>query len=188
VHTAVPKEESGLLAQWFRDFRAPLRQFIAARRGVVAADVDDVAQEVFLRLLRYKRGELVADPRGYLFKVAANVVSEWSMRARMRMPHDSHWLEALPDDADVPAQVECADRNAELYHALCVLRPRAREVLRLHFEEGLTHNAIAARLGITPRIVKRDIIEAYAMLRTMLGRGGGSAQTGGVCVAGSGPR
>ena len=175
IHAAVTDDAPGILARWFRDFRAPLRQFIAARRGIVAADVDDVAQEVFLRLLRYRRGELVADPRGYLFKVAANVVSEWSMRARARLPHDSSWLEVLPDDTHIPGQVECAERDTEIRGALCALRPRAREALRLHFEEGLTYAAIAVRLGVTPRIVKRDVVEAYAMLRVALSRSGGAA-------------
>ena len=44
--------------------------------------MDDAAQEVFLRLLRYDRGELVENPQAYLFKVATNVAAEWSIRAR----------------------------------------------------------------------------------------------------------
>jgi DNA-directed RNA polymerase specialized sigma24 family protein len=71
----VSAEPHSRLAEWFRELRVPLRRFIARRRGVVAADLDDVAQEVFLRLPRYDREELIADPRGYLFKVAANVPS-----------------------------------------------------------------------------------------------------------------
>jgi DNA-binding CsgD family transcriptional regulator len=39
-------------------------------------------------------------------------------------------------------------------------------VLRLHFGDGLTRAAIATRLKISPRMVKRDLIQAYAALRT----------------------
>ena len=34
-------------------------EFLARRRAGSAADIDDIAQEVFLRLLRYDRAELV---------------------------------------------------------------------------------------------------------------------------------
>ena len=170
LYPAVSASGSIRLTEWFQQFRAPLKQFLAVRRGLVAADVDDVAQEVFLRLLRYDRAELVTDPRGYLFKVAANVASEWSMRARSRLPHQAGWLDDLAGDTDLPAELESAERSSEIHGALRALRPRMREALRLHFEEGLTHEAIANRLGVTRRVVKRDLADAYAALRVGLSR------------------
>jgi RNA polymerase sigma factor (sigma-70 family) len=164
----VPAGPHERLAAWFRDLRLPLRRFIARRRGVLAADLDDVAQEVFLRLLRYDREELVTDPRGYLFKVAANVASEWSMRARQRLPHAASWLDDLTDEVDLTDDLERARRDAELNAALNLLPSRSREVLRLHFGEGLTYEAIAKHLNVTHRIVKRDIMNAYARLRLAL--------------------
>lgn len=160
------------LVEWFRNLRRPLRRFLALRRGVASADLDDVAQEVFLRLLRYNREDLVSDPQAYLFKVAANVASEWSMRARNRLPHDSTWLESLTDEA---AQEEAVDRefeNREVAAALGDLPSRAREIIRLHFAEGLKHEEIALRLGVTARIVKRDLINGYSILRGLLGDAG----------------
>ena len=158
------------LAEWFREWRTPLRRFIARRRGVSAADIDDVAQEVFLRLLRYEREELVADPKSYMFKVAANVASEWSMRARQRFPHASNWLDELTDDIDVLSDAARGQRNADLNAALSRLTPRAREVLRLQFAEGLNREQIAKRLNVTHRVVKREIVNAYVLLRMSLGR------------------
>jgi len=135
---------------------------------VAQCDLDDVAQEVFLRLLRYDRAELVADPRSYVFKIAANVSSEWSMRARQRLPHESSWLDELADDADISEDAERAERAADLRAALASLSPRAREVMRLHFGEGLTHAAISNQLNLTQRIVKREIVSACARLRELL--------------------
>lgn len=155
------------LAEWFRQLRVPLRRFIA-RRSVAPADLEDVAQEVFLRLLRYDREELVADPRSYLFKIAANVASEWSMRARQRLPHAAEWLDDLADATNVTDDIEAAQRARALHAALAALSPRAREVMRLHFSEGLTHQAIANQLHVSQRIVKREIINACATLRMTL--------------------
>ncbi len=163
-------EPAERLAGWFRDLRAPLRRFISRRRFLGAADVDDVAQEVFLRLLRYDRAELVDDPRGYLFKVAANVASEWSMRARERLPHESAWLDDLVDERDAVDDLHVAERDRKLRAALGWLSPRAQQVLRLRFTEDLTNEAIAERLKLTRRIVRRELVEAYARLRLALER------------------
>ncbi len=162
----------GGLADWFRQFQAPLRRFIARRRGVSASDIDDVAQEVFLRLLRYKPEEHVLDPKGYLYKMASNVASEWSMRARERYPHASNWLDELMDDADPLEAAYTMQRDATIRTALSKLPARSREVLRLHFGEGLTHEGIARRLNLSQRVVRRDITVAYVKLRaTLSGRG-----------------
>jgi RNA polymerase sigma-70 factor (ECF subfamily) len=162
------QDDPSRLAQWFREFQAPLRRFMGGRRGVPRAELDDLAQEVFLRMLRYDREDFVTDPRGYLFKIAANVASEWFMRARQRLPHESMWLEELIDDTDVVKDIERSERDSTLRAALQELPPRMREILRLHYGEGLKHEAIADRMGVTRRVVKREIIEAYVRLRATL--------------------
>jgi RNA polymerase sigma factor (sigma-70 family) len=48
------------------------------------------------------------------------------------------------------------------------LAPRAREILRMHFGDGMTHPEIAIALGVTRKIVKRDTARAYAELRAKL--------------------
>ena len=137
------QDDPSRLSQWFREFQAPLRRFMGGRRGVPPAELDDLAQEVFLRMLRYDREDFVTDPRGYLFKIAANVASEWFMRARQRLPHESMWLEELIDDTDVVSDVERRERDLALRLALQALPPRMREILRLQYGEGLKHEAIA---------------------------------------------
>jgi RNA polymerase sigma-70 factor (ECF subfamily) len=156
------------IVRWFRELRDPLRRFLLLRRAVSPADIDDVAQEVFLRMLRYDRHELVAHPQAYLFKMAANVAAEWSIRAGRRQPHASEWLTDLAADSSPESDLQRDSEEAALRRALENLSPRAREVMRLHFAEGLTHQAIAERLRVTRRVVKREMIRAYAMLRGSL--------------------
>jgi DNA-directed RNA polymerase specialized sigma24 family protein len=83
------------LAEWFRQWRVPLRKFLIGRGVVPASDLEDVAQEVFLRLMRYERTELIEYPQAYLYKMAANVAAEWAIRGRYVRPHDSTWLAGL---------------------------------------------------------------------------------------------
>lgn len=107
-------------------------------------------------------------PQAYLFKIAANVLAERSARASWRQPHASEWLAQLTDARD-PEQ-ECAreEEHSEVRNAVAALPPRARTILRMHYEENLTYETIAQRLNITRRIVKRDLIRAYADLRAAI--------------------
>jgi RNA polymerase sigma factor (sigma-70 family) len=168
VRRAVSRAAHDRLVDWFREWRTPLRRFLSIRRKVAAADIDDVAQEVFLRMLRYDRSELVLHPEAYLYKMAANVAAEWSMRSSRRQPHAAEWLADLETESTPEVEFQRESEEADLRNALAKLPPRAREILRLHFAESLTHEAIGVRLGLTRRVVKREMIRAYASLRSHL--------------------
>src|SRR5262245_40851767 len=106
------------LGHWFRQWNAPLRKFLRGKRVVPAADLDDVAQEVFLRLLRYERAELVENPQAYLYKMAANVSAEWAIRSRQTRPHGSAWLTALTSDDDPERSVSRGQLEDEVRRAI----------------------------------------------------------------------
>ena len=156
------------LADWFRDWQQPLRRYLARRRLCRDSDVDDVAQEVFLRLLRFENVELVKHPPAYLFKIAANVSAEWVTRSSRRLPHDSAWLAELIDALSPEVELERQGIDEQLRTAVAALPPRTQEILRLHFGEGIPHAQIADLLGVTRKVVKRDIARAYATLRVEL--------------------
>jgi RNA polymerase sigma-70 factor (ECF subfamily) len=155
------------LTTWFEVWRASMRRWVSSRSSIQAADLDDVAQEVFLRLLRYSNDAVVEHPQSYLFRIATNVVNEWRERARNSMPHDDTWLADLqiePDD-EPESSVEQSLVDGQVRNAVDKLPPRQREVLLLHIRDDLTYKQIAAKLKLTPRVVRRDIARAYAQLR-----------------------
>lgn len=164
---SAPSRQSRL-TDWFRQWRGPLRRFLSARSGLRAADIDDVAQEVFLRLMRYERAELVEHPQAYLFRVATNVAAEWAVRARYSRPHEPKWLAALRAHDQPDENAERKEALAEIERALNTLTPRQREILALHYSEGMGRAEIAERLATTPRSVKRDLINSYGKLRAQL--------------------
>jgi RNA polymerase sigma factor (sigma-70 family) len=159
------KKVESRLSDWFREWHSPLQKFLQRRHSIRASDVEDVAQEVFLRLLRYDRAELVEHPQAYLFKMASNVAAEWAMRAHQRRPHNAQWLCDLPSGMSPEREAAEAASRAALHRALNTLPPRRRELLRLQFSDGLSHREIADRLAISERVVKRDLIKAYSALR-----------------------
>jgi RNA polymerase sigma factor (sigma-70 family) len=166
-----PKEgRDSRLIEWFGKWRKPIRSWLRNRASVPPGDIDDLAQEVFLRLLRYSDDIAVDNPQGYLFRIAANVANEWRERSRVRKPHDDSWLEELQIEAgDEPENAFARSRATEYVQAAVDrLPPRQREVLLLHVNEGLTYKQIAQQRGLTYRIVLRDLTRAYSTLRMQL--------------------
>jgi RNA polymerase sigma factor (sigma-70 family) len=156
------------LSDWFRQWRLPLRRFLLRRAGVPAADVEDVGQEVFLRLMRYETAELIEHPQAYLYKVASNVATEWSIRARNRLPHDEKWVANLIDNEEPQSQLMRAQSEREIERALNTLTPYQREVLKLFFVEELEYTEIATQLGESVRSITRQFRKSYDKLRLEL--------------------
>lgn len=158
------------LTEWFLKWSKPIRSWLRNRAGVPPGDIDDLAQEVFVRLLRYSDHVLVDNPQGYLFRIASNVASEWLERCRVRKPHDADWLDDLVmDECEQPdAIVEREFHNEHIQAAVNALPPRQREVLLAHVNEGRTYMQIAQERDLTYRIVLRDLTKAYSTLRSKL--------------------
>ena len=156
------------LSDWFRLWHSPLRKFLLGKMGVRAADADDVAQEVFLRLMRYDKADLIEHPQAYIFKMASNVAAEWALRAHARRPHDPKWLQPLESSEQPESDAIRADLQREIERAVAGLSARQREVLRLFYAEGLAQADIASTLHETPRAVRRQLASSYEKLRHTL--------------------
>lgn len=80
-------QQPDLTALYIR-FHKPLRKWLERRCQFSGVDPDDVAQEVFVRLLRYPHQQGKEDGRGgYIFHIASNVASEYGERSVNQRPH-----------------------------------------------------------------------------------------------------
>lgn len=158
------------LVEWFKKWRKPIRSWLRNRASVPPGEIDDLAQEVFVRLLRYSDDVAVENPAAYLFRIAANVANEWRERSRVSKPHDAEWLSTLliEDEHEPESLMELEQFNAYVNDAIATLKPRQRQILLMHVNDGLTYKQIAQRLGLTYRIVLRELTAAYSTLRMRL--------------------
>src|SRR5580692_5052723 len=76
-----------------------LKRYLTLRIGS-HAEAQDIAQEIYLRLLRLDNKHLIRSPEAFLFRLAANAVYEWRMRARNRLPHSTDALDELSTDGE----------------------------------------------------------------------------------------
>jgi RNA polymerase sigma-70 factor (ECF subfamily) len=150
-----------------RRWNSGLTRFLE-RRVATPVDAQDLAQEVYLRLLRSEQLDLIAEPQAYLYRVASNVAAEWRMRACHRKPHNADELDALVDLASPETLVDEELSAARLDRALRELTPTVRAVLYLKLRDGMTHEEIARHLAITPRMVRRFLTAGYSQLRQQL--------------------
>ncbi|MEX0893654.1 MAG: sigma-70 family RNA polymerase sigma factor [Gemmatimonadota bacterium] len=118
---------------------------------------DDIAQESFVRLLRQKIPE--DEVRPWLFTVAVNLVRDRARKSerRQRLLVSAPSLVSVEAPAD--AQVEQAERIAEVRAALERIPPRDRQLLLMR-EEGFKYEEIARVVGVAPASVGTLIARA----------------------------
>jgi RNA polymerase sigma factor (sigma-70 family) len=173
VPDAAPK--ASLVERLFAEQRTALQAFFR-RRVRSQADVPDLAQEVYLRMLRVSDQEAIRNPVLYLFTVANNLVKEHAVLERRRAggvdideitTHEQ--LEVLPTfDGDLDA----AQRAARLQTVLKQLRPKCHAAVVLRFTHGLSYREVAIRLGVSPQMARKYVMQALSHCRRRMARGG----------------
>ena len=133
------------------------------------AEVRDVAQEAFMRLLRHDRDELIEQPEAYLFRIAANLAYEHRLRNGRQMSEGDMAPNEIADRSESPeARVQDQERIQRLDRAFARLPPLPRAALLLQRRDGLTYDEIAVRLGTTKHMVKKHLTRAMAQCRVAL--------------------
>ena len=155
------------VADWAKRWNTGLERFLK-RRVPTLMDAQDLAQEVYLRLLRAEQLDHVAEPQAYLYKVASNVAAEWRMRASQSKPHSAAELDALVEATSPETLVDDWFEKARLEAALRLMTTPVRAVLYLKLTHSMSHDEISRQLGITPRMLRRLLTAGYAELRRQL--------------------
>src|SRR5690606_16377622 len=117
-----------------------LRRFLASRLRNTAADLPDLVQEVFLRLMRIEHYETIRSPEAYLITIASHLIHQHALR-RAASPRPVEINEALAElqsaaEQDPAARAETQQRIDALAAALAQLSPKARATLILNRRDG----------------------------------------------------
>lgn len=149
------------LSRWFDEHVRPhepmLRAWLAAKFPR-EAEIDDIVQEAFARLVRAYGHVTIGSPKAFLFATARNVVLA-RLRQRRGAPALSELGGAAADEvrdegADVPQAVARAQELELLTAAIQALPERCRQVLTLRKLYGLSQKEVAAQLGIAEHTVE----------------------------------
>jgi RNA polymerase sigma factor (sigma-70 family) len=137
------------------------------RRVREVGEAEDLAQEVFVRIL--SRGDVaaIADLRAYLFEVALTVLIDSARRdkVRHRATHqrfdpEGHGAEDFASDR-IHLGREALGRATS---ALLELPERTRIIFVLRRLEGMKYSEIAHKLGISVSAVEKQMLRAISYL------------------------
>lgn len=139
-------------------------------------EAEDLTQEVFLRLYRYRQRY---EPRvrfaTLLFHITRNVARN-AVRSRRRRPHPSPLSRTeegdegrFPGRAEAPSQpLERAEVARVVRAAVRGLAERQRTAMQLHQFEDRTYTQVAAAMAMTPKAAKSLLYRARNQLRAAL--------------------
>jgi RNA polymerase sigma factor (sigma-70 family) len=159
--------ESEQIALLSRQFRPALRRFFG-KRVKEQHDVDDLVQDVFVRLVRKVQADGSQIVAGYVFQTAQSVLNDWLRKRQVRQSAAHEQIEAelsnLEDDA-TPERVLVGKQSlASATAAVLELPEVTRTIFLLRRLEGMRYADIAKRLQMSVSTIEKHMARAVAHL------------------------
>lgn len=166
----VTRPSQDMLLELFSKYNRALRVFI---KNTVKCEqtADEIAQETYVRLAAVKDKDDIDFPKAYLFRTAKNISLDFLRRKGLRVVDDSVEVdtEAVLSSAPSPEENLIHNQAKErLETALKELPLRTRQVFYYRRYEGLTVKHVAAKMGISERLVYKNMEDAMQHLALRL--------------------
>lgn len=132
-------------------------------------DAEEIVQEVFIKIWENRsKINVYSSFESYLFTISYNSAIS-ILRKRV---HEQKYIEYLKSLQEADSLSELTDElyfrelNSKIQSLLTYLTPRQREIFLLSREDGLTHEEIARKLGISVNTVKNHIVATLNFLKS----------------------
>jgi len=174
----VPSPAQSDLLTTYLAKRDMLRHFLIAQLRD-REEAEDVLQDLFMKVRAVGDSAALNSPASYLFKMAINLAFDRRRARRRAKVREADWggvlrISAGPETAaDAPsaeASYGAKQRLAAVRAALEDLSPQCRRAFLLHKFEGLSHQEVAERAGISRSTVEKHMNTALKHLSRKLGR------------------
>jgi RNA polymerase sigma factor (sigma-70 family) len=169
----VDNRKHSVVERLFSEHASVLQTFFR-RRVRVASDAPDLAQEVYMRMLRVSNIDVIRNPELYIFTVANNLVKEHSLRDKRQGAHDDFEDDAIQAQlAELPhidSEMDTDARIERLYEVLDQLSPKCRAAVLMQYRDGLSYEQIGKRLGVSSNMVKKYLKQAILHCRRRMER------------------
>lgn len=144
----------------YREHHSWLQGWLSRRVGC-RENAADLAQDVFVRLLKSERRPSLLQPRAYLSSIARGLMIDHYRRRALEQAYLDSILHL--EAAQVPSEEErrvLLDALEHLDRLLDRLKPRVRQAFLLAQLDGLSCPQIAEQLGVSRATVERDLAKA----------------------------
>lgn len=138
-------------------------------------EAEEILQEVFVKI--WENRERLAEVqsfKNYLFKAAKNRVLDEvrKLQVRHRVFTEIKRGKTVNDESTTDA-IAYKDYYRVVQQAIEKLPPKRKLIFRMNTENGLSHDEIAAQLGVSKSMVKNQLYKAYEFVRQYLSQHGG---------------
>jgi RNA polymerase sigma factor (sigma-70 family) len=165
--------KKALVERLFAEHGLALRAFLN-RRMRRHQEATDLAQEVYVRMLRIPDMGAIRNPEAYLYTVASNLAKEHAHQERRereaRDVEDPELQEQLAELPVLGAQLDTEQRIRRLREVLPQLPPKCHAAVVLQYWHGLSYEEIALRLGVSTHMVKKYLSQALVHCRRRMAR------------------
>ena len=145
---------------------AALTRYIA-RAHRTSADVQDLRQEIYIKVLEAAEKSRPTSPRYFLFTCAKHLLIDHARRSRIvriDLLQDCDGLNVLVDEVSPERSTGSFQQLQRLLDAFEQLPDRCREVVWLRKIEDLPQKDIAGRLGIAEATVEAHLVRGMRLL------------------------
>ena len=164
---AVRAGDLSRLAPLFERHHRQLFDYLARMTGNRSA-AEDLVQEVFVRILKYRHTfRETGRFDNWAFRIARNVRADYFRVRRIRETGLDEVAETANGDTGTAEAFEADRETARLRRALLLLREDQRELIVLARYRGMTYEAIADLLGVEVGTVKTRMHRAVNELRAI---------------------
>ena len=142
------------------------------RRLSVADDADDVAQETYIRMMKYEGSREIRSPSAMLFRIAVNVANDHGRSAVSRCASrhtDIDNVDLTSDHPSAEREVLAGQHLDLLLEVIENLPPKCKQVFLLSRAGGMTYPEIARHCGISVKMVEKQISRAMAACLAKVG-------------------
>ena len=147
-----------------RQHHSSLISFLRRRLGV-GDDADDLAQETYIRMMKYEGSREVNSPAAMLFTIATNVANDHGRAAQVRRAGAQCDIEDVQLVSEEPSAERFVAADQSLDRVLDVIEalpPKCKRVFLLSRAHGMTYAEIAEHCGISVKMVEKQISRALA--------------------------
>ncbi len=140
-----------LIISSYKEYYSQIKAYIALRI-VHRYEAEDLAQDVFIRLLTYKQMLRQDTITCFIFTIAHNIVTDYTRRYYKKQEMDSYLYETFEQASNETEERIIADDLLHTEKRIVSLLPsKRREVYKLSRYEGMEVKEIANHLNISYR-------------------------------------
>jgi len=142
------------------------------KRGCQSATVDDLVQDVFIRLAGRVSGGEIKNPEAYLMQTASSVWKDFLRKRKTHayVQHVEYDEKAHAVQDFSPEQIyQEKEKIDRLIVVLNELPTRTRQVFVLCRLEGMKQRLVANRLGVSVSSIEKHMVKAIAHLTQCFG-------------------